>query len=221
MFIKGLLERFSAWPQRRPPEFRFTIDARALVSVFDRQEGRTIGTGFAFLRSDSVVTAKHVIEREGSERRQLSLQRMKGEPLPAVVAYRHPLLDLAVLKAETNICSTPLFPAHHRHVDDRGIAVVGYRPSRSQPGHQIALQVDHVPAFDVQIRSRTSGDEYVMEFTSPQSEPGGSGGPVLGPGGGVVAVVIESPLNGPRIVRATSVFPLLDLLRFPQYDGTA
>jgi hypothetical protein len=64
-------------------------------------------------------------------------------------------------------------------------------------------------------RERHDGTEWVIRFDDPHCQPGHSGGPVLGMGGGVVAVITE---GGEGWFRATEIQSLLPYVTF-QFPG--
>jgi Trypsin-like peptidase domain len=189
------------------------IDPTAVSIVVDRNIERPLGTGFYFLRPSYFVTAKHVVvdSKTGAARDNLVLMQ-RGPDYPRVsIAYLHPSIDLAVLHVDRPVCSIPLYPSHERLTGHRGLRYWGYAPSKKDPSTNIfpVLVVD-LPAYTLEEpRERDDGLEYLLRFDSPVSEPGHSGGPVLGLGGGVVAVITE---GNEGWVRATGIETLMALV---------
>lgn len=66
-----------------------------------------------------------------------------------------------------------------------------------------------VANYKCERRERDEGVEYVLSFKSEYGEGGHSGGPVLGTGGGVVAVITE---GHPGWLRATEIGAVLTSL---------
>jgi hypothetical protein len=143
---------------------------------------------------------------------------------PAELLYAHLAVDLAVLRVSHSPCRVPMFPAHHGFAGQNGLIVAGYAPSLTGSKGRSVL-VNSIKSFQMETRERTNGNEELVIFQAGLSESGFSGGPVLGSGGGVVGVVIESWESGGR---ATVVEPLLRQLTFskeatvyPDTDETA
>ena len=202
-------------------DLKFTIAKNSLALVIDRDDKRTIGTAFVFLQPHWVVTAKHVVLQEDGTARSIELQfldtNLPANP-PATLLYAHPTVDLAVLSVPGSPCKSPLFPAHHALAGLDGLVVAGYAPSLTS-GISRSIFVNYVPSFETELRERVDGNEEVVVFQSNFTEPGHSGGPVFGAGGGVAGVVIERSETGRS--RATSLAPLLQQLRFPSSQSVA
>jgi hypothetical protein len=125
----------------------------------------------------------------------------------------HPTLDLAVLEIDRPACDVPLFPSHERFTGQHGLRYWGYSPGRSNPAAltYVVVVID-IPSYTLEEpKERDDGVEHVLRFDSPSSEFGHSGGPVLGIGGGVIAVIVEGHDGW---VRATSVQALLPFIQF-------
>jgi S1-C subfamily serine protease len=194
----------------------FSIDSNAVSLVLDGEERRPLGTGFSFIRPNWVVTAKHVVLKDGIPRNQLLIGPSNNQPsIQAQVLYTHPQVDLAVLVILKNYCEHPLYPAHHAFAGSNGLICAGFAPSQSTPQLGTML-VNHIPAFAVQVRERQGLNEELIVFDAPYSEGGHSGGPIFGEGGGVVGVIIQDySENGTKKARGTSLAPLIAELRFP------
>ena len=191
------------------------IDPSAVSIVVDQDIQRPLGTGFYFLQPQFFVTAKHVVvnPHTGSVRPNLVLMQ-NGPAYPrAQVAFLHPSLDLAVLSIESPGCEVPLFPSDQRLVGAHGLCYWGYAPSLSDTSsHTYVAVVVEIASYECEEpRERADGTEWVLRFNTNFSEGGHSGGPVLGTGGGVVAVITEGH-NG--WVRATEIRALLPYITF-------
>jgi S1-C subfamily serine protease len=197
------------------PGLTITINGSSIAVIRDREHNRPIGTGFVFVRPSWIVTAKHVVIRDGILRENLDLIfTSQNNYLPASLLYAHPTLDLAVLSAPDSPCETPLYPAHHEFVGKEGFITVGYKPSKNT-ANGFSVEANTVPSFTIELRERADGNEEVLIFPANFAEGGHSGGPVLGAGGGVVGVIIEDFSNAEgQFARASSIKPLLDRLAF-------
>jgi V8-like Glu-specific endopeptidase len=189
------------------------IDPSAVSIVVDQDVHQPLATGFYFLQPEFFVTAKHVVvdPLTGSVRRNLVLMQ-NGPAYPrAEVAFLHPSVDLAVLKIDSPGCQVPLYPSDQRLVGKHGLSYWGYAPSRNE-GQTYQVVVIEIPTYECEEpRERTDGTEWVLRFNTQFSEGGHSGGPVLGAGGGVVAVITE---GNPGWVRATEIRALLPYVSF-------
>jgi hypothetical protein len=199
--------------------FQFALDNHAVAIVSERGEyQRPIGSGFFLLRPDRLITAKHVVLREGVFRDNLTLVH-PSEPTLSL-HFLHPELDLAVLVVHPTICTYPLAPAHERMAGSQGLICAGYSPSKSDKAqHRYIMEFNYIQSYTRAGRER-QGNEDLVVFEAPYAEPGHSGGPVLGAGGTVVGVVVESFVaEGKTFARATGLQPLVALLDFPSAAG--
>jgi hypothetical protein len=191
------------------------IDETAVSIVVDEDTHKALGTGFYFLQPEFFVTAKHVVEDRdtGGVRRNLVLMQ-NGPNFPrAEVHFRHPSLDLAVLKIERPGCTVPLYPSDQRIIGQHGLRYWGYAPSLSDHvAQKYLVAVVEIPEYECEApRERDGCIEWVLRFNTDPSEGGHSGGPVLATGGGVVAIITEGH-NG--WVRATEIRALLPYVTF-------
>ena len=189
------------------------IDPAAVSIVVDRNIERPLGTGFHFLRPHYFVTAKHLVvdSKTGTSRDNLVLMQRAPDYPRVSVEYLHPTIDLAVLRVDRPACSIPLYPSHESLTGHRGLRYWGYAPTKRDPNtHVYPVVVVDLPAYEMETpRERDDGLEHLLRFETPMSEPGHSGGPVLGLGGGVVAVITE---GNPGWVRATGIGTLMSLV---------
>jgi S1-C subfamily serine protease len=197
----------------------FSIDGQSVALIRDMDTGRAIGTAFIFIRPQWAVTARHVVVKDGLNRERLELLFPGNVNVPATVIYAHPELDLAVLSVENSPCTLPLFPAHQSLTLATDLITAGYRPSKNSAQLGLAFEVNHIAAFTAETRGRAFGTENLIVFDAPFAEGGHSGGPVFGPGGSVLAVVIENfTVGATQRARATALAPLVDRLEFRAGD---
>lgn len=190
------------------------IDKYSLCIIVDKNENKALGTGFVFIKTNWIVTAKHVVVKDDEIRNNLQLLHLNEKPVSTSVLFVHPIYDLAVLTTDDLLCKKPLFPSYEEFTGRKGLICCGYSPSKSI-NNELSFFVNSVPNYQLVIRSRDYGDEKLLFFDAPFAEGGHSGGPLLGEGAGVVAVVIEGfKLNDHYIVKATSILPLLEFLKF-------
>ena len=174
---------------------------------------RGTGTGFAFLKPNWIVTARHVVSGQPLGQ-PIPLLFREGPALPARVLFEHPQVDLAVLEVVGNTRGrAPLMPGDPAP-ESSGVFCVGYQPSIS---HGIAGRhasvVSAVDSCERTTRQRDGYEESLFIFPAPPGEPVHSGGPLLAPGGSVVGVVIDGiTLDGQHMIRATSIAPLEHVL---------
>ena len=194
-------------------------------------ENRWLGTAFAFIRQNWFVTAKHVVIEHGAPRRDLAIQVLGNKSLVRAI-YPHPSRDIALLVLDEGLCSVPFMPAADVLGQRRLLLSLGYspripddveplrfripKPDDRPEGPEFPIYTHIVDAYAVETRERNDGTEHLMVFDAPNSLGGNSGGPVINETGGVVAVMTEQHPNGETIlVKATSVIPMLGLLRLP------
>jgi hypothetical protein len=191
------------------------IDEAAVSVVVDQETRKPLGSGFYFLRPNFFVTAKHVVVDRvtGAVRRDLVLMQSAPDYPALQAAFLHPSLDIAVMRVDRPRCEIPLFPSDQRLSGGQGLRFWGYSPSRSDKaaGRYAVLVVD-VPSYSVESpRERSDSVEHTIHLPTDLAEGGFSGGPVLGLGGGVVALITEGTPGG---VRATEIRALLPYLTF-------
>lgn len=197
----------------------FTIDKYALQLIRDSDLQYPIGTGFCFLRPNWIATAKHVVLVDGLPRHDLVVQFINGPSLGAEVYAWHPEIDVAILRTlHPSPCRTPLFPAYAHFTGQDGLISAGYMPSRSEKDKSsYSIVVNQVECWELEYRSRMNSEEEVIIFPSAHVEPGHSGGPLFGQGGGVVGIVIEAfAQEGEPYARGTSILSLLDGIEMRQ-----
>ncbi|MBA4186036.1 MAG: trypsin-like peptidase domain-containing protein [Acidobacteria bacterium] len=190
------------------------FNIHSLCIIVDKDADKALGTGFVFIRPNWIVTAKHVVVEDDGIRNNLQLLHLNKKPVSTSVLFVHPIYDLAVLATDSLLCQKPLFPSYEEFTGIKGLICCGYSPSKSTE-NELSFFVNSVPNYQLETRSRDYGDEKLLFFDAPFAEGGHSGGPLLGEGAGVVAVVIEGfNSNDQYIVKATSILPLLEFLKF-------
>jgi S1-C subfamily serine protease len=185
------------------------FDESALCVV---KGARGTGTGFAFLRPDWIVTAKHVVAADAAA--PIALLFRPDLARPARLLFAHPRLDLAVLEVIGEPTGrAPLRPDDRPLCADR-LFCAGYKPSLSDPSSgRYTTFVSEVDRYERSRRHRDGHEEALFVFPAPDGEPGHSGGPLLTPQGAVIGVLIDGiTLGGEHLIRATSIAPLRDRL---------
>lgn len=194
------------------------VDPSAISIVVDEDLHKPLGTGFYFLQPHFFVTAKHVVEyRETGDLRTNLVLMQDGPNYPRCkVFFRHPSLDLAVLTVDRPRCGVPLYPSDQRLSGRHGLQYWGYAPALSDKrAHRYVVAVVDIPSYECDPpRERADGLEWILRFDSDLSEGGHSGGPVLGAGGGVVAVITEGHAGWVRATEIRSLLPYATL-KFP------
>lgn len=196
---------------------KITIHKNSICIVWDGDEKKTLGTGFSFLNLGWFITAKHVVEKNGMMRENIKLGFLDGENASCKVAAVHPELDLALIIQEGNpVCDTPLMPGHHKYINSEGLYYIGYSPKQSV-GNDSSVVVNHIKDYEVEYRER-SNTETLLHFPAVYAEGGNSGGPILGEGGAVVAVIIQKyEDSGTTYCRATDINILLEGLKYNEH----
>ena len=195
-----------------------SFDVNSIGIVLDLAEHRALGTGFALLRPNWYVTAKHVVVVDRMPRREIAILVQAGRQRARVHAM-HPEVDLAVIELlDPPVCKTPLFPSYAGFTGSKGMLSLGYSPTLSGQSAPAGVVNGYpITSYETVVRERNTGHEDVITFNAPTSEGGNSGSPVLGTGGGVVGVIIENYVDdGKTLARATSLVPLLRGLLFIQ-----
>ena len=168
-----------------------TIDKASFLIVCTRGD-RMLGSGFVFLSSNYIVTAKHVVEEYGLPRNNLSVifYNIEGE-YPVQVVFMHPELDIAVLEMVDIICKKPLIQSALRLADSECFFTIGYKPSESSRNDG-TMEVNQILRFEIEKRERESIIEESMVFDCTFLEGGHSGGPILADDGKVIAIVTDA-----------------------------
>lgn len=193
-----------------------TIDKNAIETLWDCEEDRPIGTGFFFLRSDWMVTAKHITLTDELNKRSLAVVLKDHCIVKGKIVFIHPEIDISIIQFDqTTKCNTPLFPSYYKFTGANGLISVGYSPSLKDEDNRPNLFFNRIESFKIEKRGRRSLDEETIVFKAPYIEGGFSGGPILGEGGGVVGIIIENFVSENEIyARATSILPLMKDLHF-------
>lgn len=204
--------------------FTAAIDPKSICLFFERKsntQDHAYGTGCFFMRSDLVLTAKHIIEEAIKMNKELFLESLDNRSIkPQKIDFEktimHPKRDLALIKLDASSLPEihPFFPAHFSMNTKHGAVVIGYNRDLSDGvAGSWKWSVEMIKEFEVIERERSDGSlEFTLEFNAPWIKPGFSGGPVLSLGGGVIAVIIEGVI-GSSTGRATSIYPIMDFFK--------
>jgi hypothetical protein len=180
---------------------------------------KPLGTGFYFLQRHFFVTAKRVVEYRdtGAARGNLVLVQNSPNYPKAEVVFRHPTLDLAVLRIDRPGCKSPLYQSDQHLAAKGDLRYWGYAPSLSHPDRNFygVLVGGPTEYIDEPARLRDDGMEQLLRFEGTHYESGHSGGPVIGTWGGVVGVIIEGDNDKGSWFRATEISALLPYISFP------
>lgn len=193
---------------------KVTIDKHAMCIINDKEVNHAIGTGFSFLKDTWIITAKHVVMKNGMPRNNLQLSFLEKGRINAKVFAVHPELDLALLIHEhPMLCEKPLMPGYYEFTNSKQLFYIGYSPSQSS-GFDLTMTVNLIKDYKTEIRERDES-ETLIYFNADFAESGNSGGAIIGEGGNVVAVAIETrETEKGRICTATSIRTILRNLNF-------
>jgi S1-C subfamily serine protease len=172
----------------------------ALVLVNGRQRQPASGVVFA---PEYVLTAEHVIERE----EDLTIETDDGGTLPAQIAGRDPVSDLAILKV-AGLALDPATPTHAPARVGQIVLAVG-RPSSNGPMASLGI----VSAVGGPLRTSRGAvlEQFIQVDATPY--PGFSGGPLIDPTGAVIGVLTTGLINGvPLVVPAAAAWRTAETL---------
>jgi S1-C subfamily serine protease len=173
---------------------------------------RGTARGFALVRPEWIVTARHTVTGQAADR-PIGVLFDDGRSLAARVAFRHPRVDLALLELlEPSRWHRPFWPGGCASGTE-GRVFVGSRPRGSaELGNGRSWAMSEV-TFERTTRHRDGYEEQLFMFRAPAIGPGDSGGPLLDATGAVAGVVTDGiDIGDEQYVRATSIAPLLEHL---------
>lgn len=175
------------------------------------QAERGTGLGFAFLKPQWVVTARHVVrdQRPGSA---VTLVFAVGGPSTGRVAALHPHVDLAVLEVTGDVHGVvPLTPPAGRPAEVQAVLCVASEAvTAADAAPSGRLRLLEVPSFERTRRHRDGREEDLFIFPTPLDGSPRSGGPLLAADGSVIGVVVDSiDLAGRTFIRATAIEAVL------------
>jgi Trypsin-like peptidase domain len=175
---------------------------------------KAFGTGFFFMETDLVATARHIMEDHANASKPYALlvrPALSLEGYRAVQCVYHIEQDLALVKLEKAYAVVPLLPCMGTN---KGFLCIGYDPPTK------AIMVRSVPTFHTpDPREGKHSTTFFFEWDGPIN-PGNSGGPLIGSDGGVAGVLsgisrqVESSQQVASIrerARAIFIGPLTDL----------
>jgi S1-C subfamily serine protease len=172
----------------------------ALVLVNGRQRQPASGVVFA---PEHVLTADHVIDRE----EDLTIETDDGRSLPAQLAGRDPVSDLALLKV-AGLALEPAMPTNAPARVGQVVLAVG-RPSGNGPMASLGI----VSAVGGPLRTSRGAllDQFIQIDATPY--PGFSGGPLVDPTGAVIGILTTGLINGvPLVVPAAAAWRTAETL---------
>ena len=174
-----------------------------------------LGTGFCFLKTNWIVTAKHVVMQDGLVRKNLTAvfigENKKNVSLKLKIKAIHKESDICILQIidKNNPCTNPLYPGYEDLNSSKGIMFCGY------DSESLALSIEHVLDFNMSSRFREN-EEFILEFNSKFVRGGFSGGPIFGNGGVLLGVIINliNSADNPekKIARGISIKTLMNAI---------
>jgi hypothetical protein len=188
------------------------IDEQAICIIVDGEKNRALGTGFSFLKDNWVVTAKHIVFEDGIEREDIKISFLNKGSVKAKVLAVHPELDIVILnyKGESK-CKRPLMPGYHEFHTMDYLVLAGYSPTESD-NTGLTIMLDKIDDFEIEIRER-SFKETTLHFLAKNAEGGYSGGAIIGAGGNVLAIAINTYYKDEKkYCIATSIGSLMDTI---------
>jgi S1-C subfamily serine protease len=172
----------------------------ALVLVNGRARQPASGLVFA---PEHILTADHVIDRE----EDLTIETDDGRTLPAQLAGRDPVSDLALLKV-AGLALDPAAPTNEPARVGQIVLAVG-RPSSNGPMASLGI----VSAVGGPLRTSRGAvlEQFIQVDATPY--PGFSGGPLIDPTGAVIGVLTTGLVNGvPLVVPAAAAWRTAETL---------
>ncbi len=161
--------------------------SNGLADVVARGSGSTVriearrrlpATGFAW-ESGVIVTAHHVVERDGNIRVGLP----NGETVEATLVGRDPSTDVAVLKLKTSSSGLNVF----ERVSFESLRVGNLVLALGRPGKDVLSTLGIVSAIGQDGSSRAGHLDYFIQ-TDVEMFPGFSGGPLVDASGNLVGM---------------------------------
>ncbi len=203
----------------RNPPLNVKIDPNSICifyRVYDDGTRKPFGTGFFFMEPDLVGTARHIMEDHANARTPYTLLIRPAQSHEGYLASEcvyHIEQDLALVRLERSHQVVPFAPCVGTN---EGFLLVGYDPPTE------SILVRPVPKFYTpDPREGKHSTTFLFEWDGPVN-PGNSGGPLIGPDGGVAGILsgiprtvesTDSRPEGSARARAVFVGPLLDLYR--------
>lgn len=155
--------------------------------------GPATGTGFFVSTEGHVVTSYHIVR----DRPNITIA-LNGADYPAQVLASDPTNDIAVLKIDATSIPLPVGSARDIRVGEDIIAL-GF-PLASLQGQEMRATFGRVNAL-----SSLNSDTRHLQVDAPV-QPGNSGGPLIGPDGRVIGIMIAR-LDDLTMLNATGALP--------------
>jgi len=153
-----------------------------------RSGGVSYGSAFAVTTVGDVLTARHVVE----DCDEITLATPKGERQRATIRSLSPKADIALLASELDMSPLRLSAPDDKPAPGQPVQAIGY-PEQGLPLIRPLKMEGTISAY----RARSG----VIGFTAPVRR-GASGGPLLGPDGTVIGLVIAK-VNTPTLFEKT------------------
>lgn len=192
------------------------IKPHQICIICDEEETSPLATGFLFMKKNWMVTAKHVVIKDGLARQKIyaifvSTTKEIIYAKLKVIAI-HDESDIAILEILDNLneFTHPLYPGHEELSSKKGLIYCGYDSSFK------SLRMEYVDNFVRDSRFRNH-EEIIIEFSSNHVTGGYSGGPIFGDGGVVLGLMInefyDSQSPDKKFARAISINTLMQAIK--------
>jgi serine protease Do len=165
-------------------------------SIRSRQIGA--GSGFIVSKEGFIVTNKHVVEDTDAE---YTVAFDDKEIIPAKVLARDTLLDIAILKIETEKTLKPI-PLGDSDRIQVGQTVIAIGNSLGEFSNTVSKGIISGLARTIVASDQNNTSTEILEDiiqTDASINPGNSGGPLLDIGGNVIGVNVARAQNGENI----------------------
>lgn len=200
-----------------PGGLRAPCDLDALCLVVARTYlggAEQAGGGCAFIHSNWILTAKHLVQHEGKTLTEIAVHCQDGSIRTATVLVVEPSADLAILELDSPIaCEYPFMPGNLELLRPYGLIQLALWLESDADGVTVNLEPRVHPIAAVDYSTRPDTGERVVILDIPGAQRGNSGGPIVAQGGSVVAVTSQLALDERRPTTATDVAPIVARLK--------